>query len=121
MSDGTPGPATWPRCRGPLAYGHATATRIFFGGVLSAYSFARSGRAHDHTNGHETRSRGGRQHEQREDWHGQASMPLGLMRSVVVPFAVSRLGGRTTGGHRVRRGRRKGRVRPGRTPCATEP
>src|SRR5689334_17858734 len=29
MSDGTPNPATWPMWRGPLAYGHATATRIF--------------------------------------------------------------------------------------------
>src|SRR3954451_23403640 len=28
MSDGTPKPATWPMWRGPLAYGHATATRI---------------------------------------------------------------------------------------------
>src|SRR5207244_7071449 len=28
MSDGTPKPATWPMCRGPLAYGHATATRM---------------------------------------------------------------------------------------------
>ena len=28
MSDGTPKPATCPRCRGPLAYGHATATRM---------------------------------------------------------------------------------------------
>src|SRR5262245_22391981 len=31
MSDGTPKPATWPIWRGPLAYGHATATRIFCG------------------------------------------------------------------------------------------
>src|SRR5579884_2506753 len=31
MSDGTPNPATWPMCRGPFAYGHATATRIFCG------------------------------------------------------------------------------------------
>src|SRR5688572_25709360 len=31
MSDGTPNPATWPMWRGPFAYGHATATRIFCG------------------------------------------------------------------------------------------
>src|SRR5437764_12721890 len=29
MSAGTANPTTWPRCRGPLAYGHAGATRIF--------------------------------------------------------------------------------------------
>ena len=29
MSDGTPNPATWPMWRNPLAYGQATATRIF--------------------------------------------------------------------------------------------
>src|SRR5262245_16544183 len=28
MSDGTPKPATCPRCLGPLAYGHATATKM---------------------------------------------------------------------------------------------
>src|ERR687895_243223 len=33
MSDGTPKPATWPMWRGPFAYGHATATRIFCGVV----------------------------------------------------------------------------------------
>src|SRR5680860_1357981 len=27
-SDGTPNPATWPMCRGPLAYGQATAERM---------------------------------------------------------------------------------------------
>src|SRR5690242_12477372 len=30
-SEGTPNPATWPMWRGPLAYGHATATRICSG------------------------------------------------------------------------------------------
>src|SRR5215213_7583818 len=28
MSEGTPNPATCPMCRGPLAYGQATATRM---------------------------------------------------------------------------------------------
>src|SRR5581483_5215049 len=49
MSDGTPGPATWPRCRGPLAYGHATATRIFCD-CDRVRSFGRLGGARDHTN-----------------------------------------------------------------------
>src|SRR5581483_11750680 len=31
MSDGTPNPAMCPMWRGPFAYGHATATRIFCG------------------------------------------------------------------------------------------
>ena len=35
MSDGTPKPATWPICRGPFAYGQATATRIFLDFVAS--------------------------------------------------------------------------------------
>ena len=30
-SEGTPNPATWPRWRGPLAYGQATAERTFMG------------------------------------------------------------------------------------------
>lgn len=30
MSAGTANPTTWPRCLGPLAYGQAGATRIFF-------------------------------------------------------------------------------------------
>src|SRR5689334_9817029 len=30
MSPGTAKPATWPMCRGPLAYGHAGATKIVF-------------------------------------------------------------------------------------------
>src|SRR5215216_899306 len=54
MSDGTPNPATWPMCRGPEAYGQATATRIFCGRVdigvhdtrrLSAYLRTRNGRS----------------------------------------------------------------------------
>src|SRR5688572_8166145 len=28
-SEGTPKPDTWPMCRGPLAYGHATAVRMW--------------------------------------------------------------------------------------------
>src|ERR687887_2161393 len=31
MSAGTAKPTTWPTCRGPFAYGHAGATRIFLG------------------------------------------------------------------------------------------
>src|SRR5438477_12298439 len=49
MSDGTPGPATWPRCRGPLAYGHATATRIFCD-CDRVRSFGRLRGVRDHTN-----------------------------------------------------------------------
>src|SRR3954471_24690582 len=67
MSDGTPGPATCPRCRGPLAYGQATATRIFFGGELSACSSALGGGAHDHTSDHEAHGRCARQRKQRND------------------------------------------------------
>src|SRR5215471_4812935 len=33
-SDGTPNPATCPMCRGPLAYGQATETRMRSGGGL---------------------------------------------------------------------------------------
>jgi hypothetical protein len=44
MSDGTPNPATWPMWRGPAAYGHATATRIFWGGTTEHDT---SGLVHD--------------------------------------------------------------------------
>src|SRR3954463_11717016 len=38
MPDGTPKPATWPMCRGPLAYGQATATRMRRGTPLRGTS-----------------------------------------------------------------------------------
>jgi len=33
-SEGTPNPATWPRWRGPLAYGQATAESTFMRSIL---------------------------------------------------------------------------------------
>src|SRR5947207_12064050 len=79
MSDGTPGPATWPRWRGPLAYGQATATRIFCGVGVSARSFTASRRVHDHTSAQEAHCDCARQHEEHEerDEHDRdAAVPL---------------------------------------------
>src|SRR6266699_2861649 len=78
MSDGTPGPATCPRCRGPLAYGQATATKIFCGGGLSACSFALGRGAHDHTSAREAHRRRDRdrEREQRDERHRHAAVLL---------------------------------------------
>jgi hypothetical protein len=57
MSEGTPGPATWPRCRGPLAYGQATATRMRCG-VRFGKSVLRAGLGLEHlTEGRRARPR----------------------------------------------------------------
>src|SRR3954469_14188438 len=64
-SAGTANPATWPMCRGPLAYGQAGATRIFCFDGVSGCSFAFR-RALDDTSGHEARrgeQRDGDEHE----------------------------------------------------------
>src|SRR6266496_4455171 len=55
MSAGTPKPATWPRCLGPLAYGQATATRIFCGDCVVVHPFEARRRASDHTSRPERR------------------------------------------------------------------
>src|SRR3954471_7400008 len=50
-SAGTAKPATWPMWRGPLAYGHAGATRIFCDDSLRACFLGDRGRATDDTSG----------------------------------------------------------------------
>jgi hypothetical protein len=60
MSEGTPKPATCPRCRGPLAYGHATATRMRCGRRFGK-AFLRGGLGLGHLT--EGRSRESARHE----------------------------------------------------------